>query len=683
MPENLSLLLIENRGGIARALLSSQSGFTVVHADRLSKASALCAQAGPGAFHAVLVDLSLPESNGLDSFRRASALLPGTPLVALSQGQDPDLAETAIAEGAQACLSKDGLDGGALAQALRQAVLRHRAEARRYRALFDSAPIGILLAAGRRVAMANPAALEIIGRSEAELSRFSILELFPEGVRPLLEKALDAADGGIPPARFSVDLDRPGAPSLRCQVFVTGAMLNNAPAVALYVAAEETGAGERPDGSGPGESLPADPIRQSRKMEALGRLAGGVAHDFNNLLTTINGYSEHLLTLPGVEGALASGLKAIRRAGDSAAAMTRSLMSFGHVEIGDIGDIGGIGETGKSRGVRVDAAIENTLSVLKRLVGDATEFRIDLQAGDASVRLDPGQLEQLLLNLCVNARDAMPDGGVLTLTTAVEDAAAVDWASFSHLGPAKGLMNGRVKGPVNAPANMGPGRSEHIVITVQDNGIGMDPETLECLFEPFYTTKRGGRGSGLGLSTVYGIVSQAGGGIGVASVPGKGSRFRIYLACEQAAEEKDGPAASAPSVEKGWKPQPDRETILVVEDEPSLREMILAILERYGFSLMEAASADEAMEMLQENPDAVDLVVTDVMLRGDSGHELAESLQAIKPGLRTVFISGHSLESLADRDIVIPADAFLEKPFSPAQLAAKVRTVLDAARKAG
>ena len=657
MPEILSLLLIENRGGIARALLSSQPGFTVVHADRLSKASALCAQSGPGAFQIVLVDLSLPESKGIESFRRASALLPGAPLVTIDHGQDPDLAETAIAEGAQACLSKDGLDGGSLAQALRQAVLRHRAEGRRYRALFDSAPIGILLAAGRRVAMANPAGLEIIGRSETDLSHCSVLDLFPEGVRPQLEKALDAAEGEIPQARFSVDLDRPNASSLRCQVFVTGAMLNNAPAVALYLAENE--------------SLPADHLRQSRKMDALGRLAGGVAHDFNNLLTTINGYSEHLLTLPGAEGALASGLKAIRRAGDTAAAMTRGLMSFSHTE------------GGESRSVRVDAAITDMAPVLKRLAGNGTEFRIKLEAGDASVRLEPGQLEQLVLNLCVNARDAMPDGGVLTLTTSLEDPAG-DAGALPHDGPFPAFTHFTHLAPEAATGG-------RIVIAVQDNGIGMGPDTLECLFEPFYTTKRGGRGTGLGLAAVYGIVSQARGGINVSSAPGKGSRIQIHLIPElipasipeQTEAGNGGHASQAASAVQGWNPQPIRDTILVVEDEPSLREMILAILERYGFAMLEAASADEAMEIVAENPAAVDLVLTDVMLRGDSGHELSESLQAVKPGLRTVFISGHSLESLADRDILVPADAFLEKPFSPAQLAAKVRSVLDSARKAG
>jgi two-component system cell cycle sensor histidine kinase/response regulator CckA len=652
MPENLSILLIENRGGIARALLSSQAGFTVVHADRLSKASALCSQPeSQGAYQAILVDLALPESKGIDSFRRAAALLPGAPLVALYQGEVPGLAETAIAEGAQACLNKDGLDGGALAQALRQAVLRSRAEGRRFRALLDSAPIGILLAAGRRVIMANPSGLEILGRTEAELSQASVLDLFPEAVRPGLEKALDTADGDIPQARFTAELDRPDGSAQACQVFVTGAMLNNAPAVALYLATVEglpAPASMQAESASPAS---AKHIRQARKMEALGRLAGGVAHDFNNLLTAINGYSEHLLTLPGAEGALASGLKAIRRAGDTAAALTRSLMSFSR------------SDGGEARSVRVDAAINEMAPVLQRLVGDVVEFRVKLEAGNAAVRLEPGQLEQLVLNLCVNARDAMPAGGSLTLTTSVQD--VEPHSLFTHLAAKPG------------------GSGEHVLISVQDSGTGMGAETLECLFEPFYTTKRGGRGTGLGLATVYGIVSQANGGINVESAPGRGSRFRIYLARDASAAETGEDSAEGSGKDAVWKPQPNRETVLVVEDEPSLREMILAILQRYGFALIEAASAAEAMDIVTERPDEIDLVVTDVMLRGEGGHELAEALQSVKPGLRTVFISGHSLESLADLGITVPADAFLEKPFSPAQLAAKVRSVLDAARKAG
>jgi len=668
MPENLSILLIESRGGIARALLSSQTGFTVVHADRISKASALCAQAGsPGAFQVILIDLSLQDSKGLDSFRRAAALLPGAPLVAIQPDDDTALAETLIAEGAQACLNKDGLDGGALAQALRQAVLRNRAEARRFRALFDSAPIGILLAAGRRVIMANPAGLDILGRVETDLASVSVLDLFPPESRSRIEKALDAAAGEIQESRFTSELERPRKPALRCQVFVTGAMLNDSPAVALYLAsldekdeaaygatgrgmsrAGAAAAGSASQGNMGGTEAAQEHARQARKMEALGRLAGGVAHDFNNLLTAINGYSEHLLTLPGVEGAIASGLKAIRRAGDTAAAMTRSLMSFSR------------SEGGTARSMRVDEAIGEMAPVLQRLVGDVVEFRVKLEAGNAAVRLEPGQLEQLILNLCVNARDAMPAGGTLTLTTNVMDVAP--GSAFTHLAT---------------------GAGEHVVISVQDSGTGMGEETLECLFEPFYTTKRGGRGTGLGLATVYGIVSQAGGGINVTSVLGEGSRFRIFLSRDLALAGSEEGSPHQAGQDSVWKPQQSRETILVVEDEPSLREMILTILQRYGFALLEAASAAEALDIVTERPNDVDLVVTDVMLRGEGGHELAEALQAVKPGLRTVFISGHSLESLADRDIILPADAFLEKPFSPAQLAAKVRAVLDAARKAG
>ncbi|MEO6097799.1 MAG: response regulator [Fibrobacteria bacterium] len=668
MPENLIILLIESRGGIARALLSSQPGLTVVHADRISKASALCAQGGTSAgFQAVLIDLSLQETKGIDSFRAAAALLPGSPLVAIHPGDDPALAESAIAEGAQACLLKDGLDGGSLAQALRQAVLRSRAEARRFRALFDSAPIGILLAAGRRIIMANPAGLALLGRSAADLAQASVLDLFPEWARPLLEKALDASADEIPETRFTAELERPGASTVRCQVFATSAMLNDAPAVALYLASQESGesVGKGGNGGKGGKSFTAvgqpntllgtggaarDPgttehMRQARKMEALGRLAGGVAHDFNNLLTAINGYSEHLLTLPGAEGAIASGLKAIRRAGDTAAAMTRSLMSFSRSD----------GMTARS--VRVDAAIKEMEPVLQRLVGDVVEFRMRLDAGKAAVRMEPGQLEQLLLNLCVNARDAMPTGGTLTLTTSIAD--VPQGMVFSHLAAAPG---------------------EHIIISVQDTGTGMSPETLECLFEPFYTTKRGGRGTGLGLATVYGIVSQAGGGINVTSQAGEGSGFRVLLARDKTAVDEPVPNAAASDPE--WKTQANRKTVLVVEDEPSLREMILTILQRYGFALLEASSAAEAMDIVTERPDEVDLVVTDVMLRGEGGHELAEALQSVKPGLRTVFISGYSLEGLADRNIIVPADAFLEKPFSPAQLAAKVRSVLEMARKA-
>ncbi|MDQ3002939.1 MAG: PAS domain-containing protein, partial [Fibrobacterota bacterium] len=215
--------------------MSAQPGFIVTHADRMTKVSTLAAQArSSGGFVAALVDLSLPDSPGIEGFRRLSGMLPGVPVVVLSRGGDSGFADQVISEGAQACLDMNGLDGGALAQTLRQAVVRSRAEALRFKALFDSAPVGIMLAAGRRVIMANPAALEIFGRPESALGHLSVLDLFPSASSALLEKALDARPGEIPETRFVAELERPDGTSLRCRAYVTAAVLNDAPAVALY-----------------------------------------------------------------------------------------------------------------------------------------------------------------------------------------------------------------------------------------------------------------------------------------------------------------------------------------------------------------------------------------------------------------------------------------------------------------
>jgi signal transduction histidine kinase/CheY-like chemotaxis protein len=630
MPEILNVLLIEGQGGVARSLLSGRTGMTVTWVERMADAASSAIRASSG-FSALLIDSFLPDAEGLDAYRRAAVLMPGVPVVVLHSDGDGAFAEAVLSEGAQACLDKQGLDYKALAQALRQAVHRGRAEARRFRALFDSAPVGILIAAGRRVLSANPAAMELIGRGESDFARHSILEFFPEACRPMLEKALDAGAGTVPEARFTAGLIRPEGDSVDCRVFVTRTMLNEAPAVALYLAPLD--AADRADGALP---------HRARKMQALGRLSAGVAHDFNNLLTTINGYSEHLQTLPGADGGIASGLKAIRKAGEAAAGISRNLMAFSH------------GGGGDMRPVKVDDAVREAVPSLRSLLGERVELVVKAGAGDACARLEAGGLETMLIRLCENACEAMGGAGVLTVCT--ETAEEGHSEAFTHLAP---------------------GRGPHIVLSVEDTGGGMDPETLERLFEPFHSAKRGGRGSGLGLAGVYGVVSRAGGGISVTSNPGQGSRFRIFLGMLPS-----GQAIQAPSAGPAWAARKNRETVLVVEDDANLREMVVAVLSRYGFAVLESPSAEEALAGVEDRPESVDLVVTDVMLRGESGHEMAAALQALKPGLRTVFISGYSLDSLAERGILVPADAFLEKPFSPAQLAAKVRAVLDTARKA-
>jgi PAS domain S-box-containing protein len=629
MPEILNVLLIEGPGGIARPLLAGRAGISVTWVERVADAASSAIRASSG-FSVLLIDSMLSDAEGLDAFRRAAASMPGVPVVVLHDEGDGAFAEAILSEGAQACLGKKGLDGDALALALRQAVLRGRAEARRFRALFDSAPVGILIAAGRRVLTANPAAMALFGRGESDFARRSILEFFPEADRPALERALDAGAGTFPEARFTAWLIRPEGDSVRCRVFVTRTTLNDAPAVAVYLAPLE--APDREDGA---------LLHRDRKMQALGRLSAGVAHDFNNLLTTINGYSEHLQTLPGADGSIASGLKAIRKAGEAAAGISRNLMAISH------------GGSGELRPVKVDETVRGLLPALRGLLGERLELVVKAGAGDACARLEAGELESMLTRLCENAREAMGEAGILTLSTETIEV-----------------------GPSHAFTHLAPARGPHVVLSVEDTGGGMDPETLERLFEPFHSTKRGGRGSGLGLATVYGIVRRAGGGLSVTSNPGQGTGFRIFLGMLPSVQAAQ-PHAAGPS----WASRKNRETVLVVEDDANLREMVVAVLSRYGFAVLESPSAEEALACVENRPESVDLVVTDVMLRGESGHELAAALQTLKPGLRTLFISGYSLDSLSDRGILVPADAFLEKPFSPAQLAAKVRAVLDTARK--
>jgi DNA-binding response OmpR family regulator len=660
--ESLAILIIEGKGGIARALLAGRPGFRILHAERMAKAEALAVPArASGGFAAIVIDLALPDCQGQEAWRRASVLLPGTPMVALQRDSDEGLSDALMAQGAQACLEYEGLDGGALAAAVRQAVLRRRAELKRFRSLFDAAPMGILLAAGRRVLMANAAAQDLLGYDEAGFSALSALEPFPPAARPIVEGALDAPAPAD--ALFSADLARKEGDPVRCRVHVAAAILNDAPVAALFLSplggepsslrgepsphAEERAEAGIGAGSGSAGGPVGGPARQALKMEAVGRLAEGVAHDFGNLLTAINGYSEHLLVSAG-EGPFAAGLRSINRAGEEAADLARKLMGFtqsgGH----------------EAAPVAVDSALLAMEAGLRSMLGPEIDLRLEPRSGDATVRLEPGNFEQLILSLCANARDAMPQGGILRVTTGAAEIGP--GTAFTHL-----------------PA--GPG--EAVAITIEDQGIGMGPDTLERIFEPFYSTKRGGRARGTGLTAVYGIVRRAGGGIAVQSEPGSGSRMRILFPRGNAGTSPTPGGASATVAHAApGKTAGAAATLLVVEDEPSLREMLQAILMRSGYMVLAAGSGEEAEEIVARGKPAIDLVVTDVMLRGeDGGDTLMARLRTVRPGLRALFMSGHTLDGLADRGIRIPPDAFLEKPFTPATLSARVSALLGAARK--
>ncbi len=381
-------------------------------------------------------------------------------------------------------------------------------------------------------------------------------------------------------------------------------------------------------------------LLQAQKMEAVGRLAGGVAHDFNNLLTAITGYSELLLTELDPEDPRREYADHVRRAGESAAALTRQLLAFSRRQVF------------QTRLVDLTELVTRSEGMLRRVIEEHIEVVTELEAAPGPVLADPVQLEQVLLNLVVNACDAMPEGGTLTVRT---------WSTRLD------AEGGR--GPAGATA--GP----HVVLEVCDTGTGMAPETLSQVFEPFFTTKESGRGTGLGLSTVYGIVQQTGGAISVDSEPGRGTSIQVYL--PRAAGELE-PVREAPPL------RPEAATglgatILVVEDDPDLRELEHRVLRQAGFTVLEADGGPAALELVgRRDGRAVDLLVTDMVMPKMGGEELAQQLRERLPGLKVLFTSGYASRALSFEELHTSEGGFLQKPFSPDRLIRAVRRLLGA-----
>jgi PAS domain S-box-containing protein len=381
-------------------------------------------------------------------------------------------------------------------------------------------------------------------------------------------------------------------------------------------------------------------VRQAQKMEAVGRLAGGIAHDFNNLLTIILGYADLALLALSKRGPEAEQIEQIRRAGERASSLTQQLLAFSRKQVI------------QPEVLDVNAVVTDAEKMLRRLVGEDIKVALALARGIGRVRADAGQLHQVLDNLAVNARDAMPRGGRLTIETqSVELDAAYTQMHFA------------VK----------PGR--YILLAVSDTGTGMDEAVRKRLFEPFFTTKGPGRGTGLGLATVFGIVKQGGGNIGVYSEPGEGTTFKIYLPVVEAEAEAPGPAA-APSP-----PPRGRETILVAEDEPGVRVFIADVLNNLGYAVLLAANGADAVRVAHAHTGSIHLLLTDVVMPELSGRELAESLQAHRPGLRVLFMSGYTDDAVVRHGVLQAEVAFLQKPFRADDLARKVRDVLGRSRE--
>jgi signal transduction histidine kinase/ActR/RegA family two-component response regulator len=375
---------------------------------------------------------------------------------------------------------------------------------------------------------------------------------------------------------------------------------------------------------------------QSQKMEAVGRLAGGIAHDFNNLLTVIVGYSQVLSTELGPQHPLRGKVDETLKAGERAATLIRQLLTFSRKQYLD------------PKVLSLNTAVTSLESLLRRLISEDIQLVSTLDPTNGRLRADQAQLEQVLVNLVVNARDAMPNGGTLTIETAQVEL---------------------TRSPVYHLNSLPPG--PYIRLSVSDTGCGMDRQTQSHIFEPFFTTKGEGKGSGLGLSTVFGIVTQCGGAIDVTSRVGHGTRFDLYFPSVESDILTTAPAQSS------GQPQRGTETILLVEDEPSVRTLVRDELRKLGYRVIEAKNGVEACLLATQQAGSLQLLLTDVVMPGMGGRELAQHLSVIKPDLRTLFISGY----MDDVGIMAGQEegtsSFLQKPFTPEVLARAVRTLLD------
>jgi PAS domain S-box-containing protein len=384
----------------------------------------------------------------------------------------------------------------------------------------------------------------------------------------------------------------------------------------------------------------AEQLRQSQKMEAVGQLAGGIAHDFNNLLTAITGYSELSLRRLQAEDPLHRNIQEIKKAGERAASLTRQLLAFSRKQVL------------QPKVLALNSIISDVEKMLRRLIGEDIELRTVLEPQLGSVKADPGQIEQVLLNLAVNARDAMPHGGKLTIETGN---VYLDWEyAAQHIAVKPG---------------------HYVMVAVSDTGCGMDEKTQARIFEPFFTTKEAGKGTGLGLSTVYGIVKQSGGNIWVYSEVGQGTTFKVYLPrVDEGAEEYKRSAEPEEALQGTG-------VILLAEDEHMVRKLAREVLEMCGYKVLEAANGGDALLTCERHKEPIDLLVTDVIMPEMGGRELSSRLGQLRPEMKVLYMSGYTDNAIVHQGVLDEEANFIQKPFSPQTLASKVREVLGETKR--
>ena len=513
--------------------------------------------------------------------------------------------------------------------ALRAAQENLRRSEANFRSLVTNAPYGICSCDSTgKILDANPAFLEMLGLSSAgDVIGQHIFSLYADS-----EQWFDLADylrSSVPFQGLTAEWSRKNGTTV---VRVSGRAVSNGrkDGVVFEIFAEDVT--ER--------RVLEQQLRQSQKMEAVGRLAGGIAHDFNNLLMVISGYSEFLLERLGGEPHLRGPAQEIASASERASSLTRQLLAFSRKQML------------APRIINLNDIATENLKMLTRMIGEDIDLVMTPGKSLWAVRADAGQIEQVIMNLAVNARDAMPSGGKLTIETA-------------------NITLDEEYARVHAPLHAG----DYVMVSISDTGAGMDTETQSHIFEPFFTTK-GTKGTGLGLSTVYGIVKQSGGYIWVFSELGRGTTFKIYLPRVPSVEEPVMQTVAAPA--QFQKVEPGTETILLVEDEANLRYLARQYLEKQGYRVIEAADGAVAMQIAVAHEGVIHLLLTDVIMPGMNGRELAQRISEIRPNVKVLYMSGYT-ENVIGQDGTLDAGVrLLQKPFNLRDLKSKVREVLDA-----
>ncbi len=503
----------------------------------------------------------------------------------------------------------------------------------RYRRLLDGSPEMIFVVSEGRIVYMNETGIRLLGASSAdELAGKPVLDIVHPDSRdvigdvmrhvggdgrptPLMEQKYVRLDGTV------VDVEAMGVPIFHhgrpaAQVFARDLTRRNETEAALRRSQEQ--------------------FRQAQRMEAVGRLAGGVAHDFNNLLTAIRGYADLLLMQLDDGFPLRREVEEIQRAAERAADLTHQLLAFSRKQVL------------QPKVLNLNAVVSNMDKMIRRLIGEDVDLITVLRPDLGMVKVDPGQIEQVIMNLVVNARDAMPAGGKITIETANVELSG-EYASR------------------HTAVHPGP----HVMLTVTDTGTGMDDETKQRLFEPFFTTKELGKGTGLGLSTVYGIVKQSSGSIWVYSERGRGTSFKIYFPRHEAAEAGLGGTRRLRSAPRG------KETVLLVEDEPVVRLLAAELLRRSGYQVLESGDGAEALRLIEERRCFIDLLLTDIVMPGIGGRQLVEQLPGFLAGMKILYMSGYPDEAIGRHGLLDPGTPFLQKPFTADGLLRKVREILD------